>query len=112
MGKHQPVPQPVPESLGSKLICAILGVKSEERRHNEAVAAAQQALKSGQQVILSDPKTNKVYKQMVARAGGKNLPVATAPDGVTTYVDVPGKNGGTDHHTIVHGEIVATWHTG
>jgi hypothetical protein len=107
-----PLPEPIQESLGTKLFNSILGVKSDAARHNDAIAAAQQALKSGQQVYIADKKTNKLYCEMVAKAGGKNLPVAKGHDGVTHYVDRPNPKGGTDHYTIVHGEIVASWHDG
>jgi hypothetical protein len=100
------------ESLGSKLIHSILGIKSDIARRNDAIVAATQALKSGQQVYIEDKKTNQLYKRMVAANGGKNLPVAKAHDGVTHYVDRPNPKGGTDHYTIVNGEVVASWHDG
>ena len=113
--KNDPPPAlpPVqPEGMVSKILNSVLGTKSDIARRNDAIAAAQQALKSGQQIHLKDKATNKIYKELMAHHGGKNLPTATASDGVTQYVDVPGTNGGTDHNTIVHGVIVSTWHTG
>jgi hypothetical protein len=113
--KNDPPPSLPPmqqESLGSKLIHSILGIKSDVARHNDAIAAAAAALENGQQVYIEDKKTNQMYKKLVAQNGGRNLPAAKAHDGVTLYVDRPNPTGGTDHYTIVRGEIVASWHDG
>lgn len=108
----QPLPERLPESLGSKLVNAILGTTGDVARHNAAIDAAQQALKTGQQVYIADKKTNKLYCEMVSKAGGKPLPLARGHDGVTHYIDEPDPKGGTYHHTVVNGQIVATHHTG
>jgi len=107
-----PLPEPQPVGIVSQVICAILGTKSDVQRHNDAIAAAQESLKRGQQIIIRDKATNKYYKELMAHHGGKNLPTATLEDGITQVVNVPGKHGGVDQVTIVHGVEVSRMHRG
>jgi len=94
----------------SKIVNGILGTKSTVARNNEALAAAQQALLTGQQVHIKNAATNRLYKQLVAQHGGKSLGVAHTSDG--TVVAVPGAHGSVHHLTIVNGVVVSNIETG